>query len=152
MNNIDMDRIESVVCEQINAAGLRLYDLVFNKVTKTLQVYIDHPVRNVTIEDCRRVSVAIGNGLDTEESGLGKYTLEVSSPGIQRALRRLEHFQWAIGKLVEMEIGGERIRGFIRNVNGEKILIATQDGETVIGYSSISKARIAEEIDYGKRR
>ena len=152
MNNVNLEMIELIINEQVVDGGFRVYDVIYNQVTRTLRVYIDHPVRNVTIDDCQRMSNAICSMLDNDECGLGKYTLEVSSPGINRVLRRPEHYKWAVGKLVEIDTGRERIKGFIRNVNGEDIMIATEEGENVIKYSNIAKARIAEEIDYGKRR
>ncbi len=152
MINIDSEKINSIVKEYIETAGFRLYDIIYNNVTRILQVFIDHPERNVTIDDCQKISNLIGNGLDAEEIGIGIYTLEVSSPGIHRALRRPEHFQWAVGKLVELDMGSNRIKGYIRKADDEMISIATEDGESVIRYNIITKARIAEEIDYGKRR
>ncbi len=141
MNSAVIENMHSKVRKSVEAVGYRLYDIVFNQVTRTLQIYIDHPGRNITIDDCQRVSNAVGDELDGEESGLASYTLEVSSPGINRVLRRPEHFQWA-----------HRVRGFIRKADDEFVLIAAEDGESMIKYCSITKARIAEEIDYGKRR
>src|SRR4030043_1639250 len=132
MNNINIDKINSIVQEQVDSAGFRLYDVIFNKFPRIRQVYIDPPECRVTIDDCQRISNAIGDELDDEENGLGKYTLEVSSRGIHRPLRGPKHFQWAVGKLVEIDMGKDRIKGFIRNADDEKILIATEDGESVI--------------------
>ncbi len=152
MNSAVIENMHSKVRKSVEAVGYRLYDIVFNQVTRTLQIYIDHPGRNITIDDCQRVSNAVGDELDGEESGLASYTLEVSSPGINRVLRRPEHFQWAVGKLAEIDVGTHRVRGFIRKADDEFVLIAAEDGESMIKYCSITKARIAEEIDYGKRR
>src|SRR4030042_3340822 len=114
MNNINIDKINSIVQEQIDSAGFRLYDVIFNNVTRILQVYIDHPECRVTIDDCQRISNAIGAELDDEENGLGKYTLEVSSPGLHRPLRRPKHFQWAVGEIVEIKMGKNWIKKFFR--------------------------------------
>jgi ribosome maturation factor RimP len=79
------------------------------------------------------------------------YTLEVSSPGIERPLKKLEHYTWATGKVVEIDTGTERIKGFLRGAREEGIVIALGRDEKLIPYGSIKKARVIEEISHGKR-
>ena len=59
----------------------------------TLRVVIDHPARPVTVEDCEVVSRQVSRILDVNDPLPERYTLEVSSPGIERTLHRLEHFE-----------------------------------------------------------
>jgi ribosome maturation factor RimP len=133
-------------------AGLRLYDLEYNDVSRVLRVFIDKEKGGVTIKDCQNTSNAISRALDATEIMKSHYTLEVSSPGIERPLRKLEHFSWATGNVVEIDTGTERIKGFLRGTQNEGVIIALGTDEKIIPYCSIKKARVIEETSHGKRK
>ena len=151
-DNFDLAKISNIVNNILDDLGLRLYDLHFNHVSKTLRVFIDRKDGTVTVSDCKKVSNIISKEIDEEEIMPFSYTLEVSSPGIERPLKRPEHYLWAMGKLVEIDTGSEKIKGYIRSTQGDGVIVATERGENVISYASIIKAKVVEEIEYGKRR
>ena len=130
---------------------LRLYDFDFNEVAKILRVYIDRE-GSVTISDCQRISSALSQELDKLDLIRHNYTLEVSSPGINRPLKRPDHFRWALGKQVEIDLADSKILGFLRNVDENGIVVATPAGETTIPFPVITRAKVLEEINYDKRR
>ncbi|MBE0433194.1 ribosome maturation factor RimP [candidate division WOR-3 bacterium] len=147
---MDLNRISGLVSAVIENAGLRLYDLDYNDVTQTLRVYIDKEKGGITIGDCQKISGAISRELDAAELVNFRYTLEVSSPGVERVLKRQEHYTWAMGKVVEINTGGDKIRGYLRAADAEAITMTAGEGEKKIPYSAIRKAKVVEESDHGK--
>ncbi len=152
MLKIDLSKIEILVKNIIEPMNFRFYDIQFNEVSRTLKIFIDHEQTPVTIKDCEKVSNAISAELDRENLIDFHYTLEVSSPGIERHLKRPEHFQWARGKQAEIVLKDKRIRGYIRDADENSVTIAQDSGETVIKLPTIIKAKIIEELNYDKRR
>lgn len=152
MLKIDLSKIEIIVKNIIEPMNFRFYDIQFNEVSRTLKIFIDREQEPVTIKNCETVSNAISEELDRENLIDFHYTLEVSSPGIERYLKKPEHFQWARGKKAEIMLKDQRIRGYIREANENTVTIAQDSGEIVIELPTIIKAKIIEELNYGKRR
>ncbi len=152
MHKVDLNIIEKIVKPIIEQMDFRLYDLDYNEVSRTLKVYVDRENGGVTIKDCEVISNSISDALDAENVIDFEYTLEVSSPGIERFLTKPEHFQWATGKMAEITLRNRRLKGYIRTADAESVTIAQDSEEVVIQLSDIIKAKISEEIDYGKRR
>jgi ribosome maturation factor RimP len=150
-SNIDLDAIAAVIKRILADMGLRFYDLEYNAVTRMLRVYIDKEKGGVTIRDCQKTSNSLSRELQASELINFPYTLEVSSPGIARVLKRPEHYSWAIGNVVEIDTGGEKVKGYLRGTRGKGVIVATKDSENIIPYTSIKKARVVEEINHGKR-
>lgn len=148
--NIDLDKLTELIKEVIQNMDLRFYDMEFNIVSRILRVYIDRHNGGVTIQDCQRASNAISRALDSSELINFPYTLEVSSPGIERVLKKPEHYTWAKGNIVEIDTGEERISGFLRGTSEDGILVAMGASEKLIPYSSIRKARVIEEKSHDK--
>ncbi len=102
--------------------GVDLYDIQQTKENKTniLRVYITSK-NGVNLDQCAHVSRMISPLLDIEEPISGKYTLEVSSPGIERKLKTLHHFQCSIGSNV-------KIKNYSSEVIKGELISATTDG------------------------
>ena len=149
-DNIDLTKLSETIKEVVEDMGLRFYDFEFNIVSRTLRVFIDRAKGGVTINDCQRISNALSRTLDASELINFSYTLEVSSPGIGRSLKKPEHFSWATGNVVEIDTGTEKITGFLRGTRNDGIVVAVGTNENIISYRSIKKARIVEEIGHGK--
>ena len=133
-------------------SDLLFYDLRFNDVTKAFRLFIDRADGTVSVEDCKRVSRAVSRALDHSDLVNFSYSLEVSSPGIERPLTKPRHFAWAKGKMVEIDTGDQKVKGYLRYTKKEGIVIATDGGESIVPYSSVVKAKVVEDLDYGKRR
>jgi len=116
-----------------------------------LRVYIDGP-DGVTVDDCARASQQFSAILDVEEPISGNYTLEVSSPGLDRPLTKPRHFQAVVGQQVRVKTsvaveGRKRFRGELRDVDAERLELVV-DGETYrIPLASIAKARLVPDYD-----
>jgi len=152
INNLDLENISNRIRTIIEDFGLQFYDLHYNKVSKTLRVFIDRERGEVTVNDCKQVSNLISKELETSDSFDLSYTLEVSSPGVERPLKRPEHYSRVLGKLVEIDLGDRKVTGYLRNAQPDAITVATPAGENLIPYASILKAKVVEETLYGKRR
>ena len=107
---------------------------------KTLQIMADRPEGGIEVEDCARISTAVSAVLDVEDPIEDHYTLEVSSPGIDRPLTRLKDFDiWADWEArvetTEMIDGRRRFKGRLAGTEGEEILITIEDqgAEVTIG-------------------
>lgn len=99
------------------------------------------------IADCGRLSRALSPVFDLEDPIQGEYDLEISSPGIDRPLMRIEDFERFKGYLAKIETaqminGQRRYKGVIAAVNGDEITLATEHGEAKLKFSSLSDARL----------
>ena len=115
--------------------GLVLWaiEIIGSASRSTLRLVIDHPERLVNIDDCELVSRQASRLLDVEDPVLERYTLEVSSPGIERTLHRLEHFQQFAGHEAKVKLkvpfeGRKNYSGVIAGVENQAVLI--REGNT----------------------
>ena len=104
---------------------------------RTLQIMADRPEGGIEVEDCARISTAVSAVLDVEDPIEDHYTLEVSSPGIDRPLTRLKDFDIWSGwearvETTELIDGRRRFKGQLAGTEGEEILITLEEkGEEV---------------------
>jgi len=132
--------------------GLELVGIEFSPSAggSLLRVYIDESVRGVTIDDCERASREISAALDVNDPVAGRYTLEVSSPGLDRPLFTPAQFERFVGEAVKINVnlpldGRRRFHGTIKSIDGDRITIE-QDGEPVtIVHANVAKARLAPD-------
>ena len=149
---LNLEKVSQLIKPILKEMSLRFYDLSFNEVSKVLRLYIDKKGGDVTIGECKKVSNQVSKILDEAELINFPYTLEVSSPGIERPLKARQHFQWAIGKTAEIFLENKKIRGYVRRVTDDGVYIATNGQEKFIYFNLIIKAKLVEELVYGKRR
>ena len=116
-----------------------------------VRVYIDAADRPVTVDDCEIVSRQVSATLDVNDPIQGRYTLEVSSPGIDRPLYTPEHFARFVGQSAKLEVnlpinGRRRFQGPIRAVENGTISL-DQDGVVVaIAHANVHKAKLVPEL------
>jgi len=137
---------------RLEALGFDLADLRIGGTPNRplVQVRIDCPPRNVTVEDCSRVSRALEQWLDADGAGpLGnRYVLEVSSPGIERPVRWHRHWVQFVGRDVKVKIAGlGRVRARIVAVPDQgTVVLAPQGGpERTYRFDEIRDARLTSE-------
>jgi len=99
------------------------------------------------IDDCGRLSRALSPVFDLEDPVQGEYDLEISSPGIDRPLIRIEDFERFIGHEAKVETAAmldnrRRWRGVIKAVEGDEIVLATDTGDARLKVSALSEARL----------
>ena len=142
--------IETLLSPAVNALGLELLGVEYSagNANALLRLYIDHAGRPVTIEDCEAVSREVSGLLDVHDPIDAHYTLEVSSPGIERPLFKPEHFAKFAGTPAKVTVdlpidNRRRFQGPILRVEGDEIVL-DQDGQEVrIPHANITKARLA---------
>lgn len=116
----------------------------------TLRIYIDKK-DGVDIEDCERVSRQVSAILDVEDPVGTAYTLEVSSPGMDRQLFRLEQFQDYVGSLVKIRLrnnyeGRRNFKGRLTGVENNEIILQQDNQEYLFPYELLDKAQIVPEF------
>jgi ribosome maturation factor RimP len=116
-----------------------------------LRVYIDKP-EGVTVDDCSAVSYQVSGLLDVEDPVPGHYTLEVSSPGLDRPLFQAHDFERFAGHEVKVRmrfpVAGQRnFRGLLQGLQEQQVVIQEQDGKRVsLPLEQIEQARLVPDI------
>ncbi|PZQ98064.1 MAG: ribosome maturation factor RimP [Cereibacter sphaeroides] len=131
-------RLAEIVRPAIEGLGFELVRIrLMSGRVPTLQIMADRPEGGILVEDCARISTDVSAILDVEDPIEENYTLEVSSPGIDRPLTRLKDFEmWADyeARLETNELidGRRRFKGMLRGTEGDEVLIEIEDaGEQV---------------------
>jgi ribosome maturation factor RimP len=146
-------QIEEVVQPVLLDHGLTLVDLEFRprRPRGVLRLFVDKP-GGVGIDDCQRVSREVGDVLDASALIEEAYDLEVSSPGLDRQLRKDREFRWAVGKRVQCWLaGGEEVRGRLVGIDGGFLILEQDGGETKLDRASITKAKLDADVPWEKR-
>lgn len=112
----------------------------------TLRLYIDAP-DGVSLEDCEKVSRQVSSVMDVEDPIEGEYTLEVSSPGMDRPLYTAEQYARYIGEQVSLRLrvardGRRKFKGTIIAVEGADVRVAVDDKEYLLAVDAIDKANV----------
>jgi ribosome maturation factor RimP len=124
--------------------GLELYDLELVKGTLNVTV---HRAGGVDLESLTTANRAISQWLDLHDPIPGRFTLDVSSPGLERRLRTVEHFRSARGEVVTLREQREgqptrRLEGTLRDVSDEAVVLDDASlGEVLVALNSIERAR-----------
>jgi ribosome maturation factor RimP len=145
-------RINELILPVLKAQGVELVDTEFVKAGKryALRLFLDKP-GGITLDDCAALSSLLGEIIDVHEVIDHAYTLEVSSPGLTRPLKKVEDFQRSLGRLVRITVRGgtgkrSLFRGQLQGVEGDSVVV--QEGQQVfrIPMADIVKARL--DIDF----
>ena len=142
------EQLLSLLEPPVGALGYELVDVEFASAGSggLLRLYIDAPA-GITVDDCERVSHRVSEILDVEDPIPGAYTLEVSSPGLDRILRTREHFERFRGSRIRVQLslpieGRRRYTGTLTSVTEDAIEMEV-DGEPVqLERTRIQKARV----------
>ena len=131
------ERVESLIKQKIENIGYDLYDIEYSKEGKNyfLRIFIDKP-EGIDLNDCEKVNDEINELLDEADYIKEQYFLEVSSPGIERILRKDKHLEKNIGKEVNIKL-------FKKDENGKKEYqgILKEFNENIIVLEDISVER-----------
>ena len=121
------EKIESLLEGKVQELGYNLYDIEYVKEGKDyfLRIYIDNE-KGITLEDCELVSNNITDMLDEEDYIKDQYFLEVSSPGVERVLKKDKHLKNNIGTKVQVKLfkpyqGQKQYVGILKNFNEQNI-------------------------------
>ena len=136
----------------IRSLGYELVGVEFQSGGKgggLLRVYIDSE-DGISADDCQRVSYQVSGVLDVEDPIPGHYTLEVSSPGLDRLLFRRADFDRFAGQLVKLRLtypieGQRRFKGRLIGMRGEQVVIEADDTEISLPFAQVEQARLVPE-------
>ena len=138
------ERVESLVEKKINDLGYELYDVEYAKEGKDyyLRIFIDKP-EGIDLNDCEKVNDGINDLLDQADYIKEQYFLEVSSPGVERTLRKDKHLEASIDSLVEVKLFKQiekqkTIQGILKEFNKDILTIETEEDNIEIERKNIS--------------
>ena len=139
------ERVENLLKEKIESIGYDLYDVEYSKEGKNyfLRIFIDKE-DGIDLKDCEKVNDEINDILDQADYIKDQYFLEVSSPGIERVLRKDKHLEQNIGKEINIKLfkkdenGNKEYKGNLKSFNEEKIEL--EDG-TIIERKNIAQIK-----------
>jgi ribosome maturation factor RimP len=133
--------MKEIVKQIVEDNGFRLYDIEITEEQghKYYRIYIQKSDgSSVNLDECAEINRIISPIFDVEDPINESYFLEVSSPGVERPLKKLEHFQNSIGEKVKVTMkDGSKIIGKLQDVTDEKINVKNK----IIPFSNIKKAR-----------
>jgi len=143
--------VQEVIDREVEDVELLLLEQVGGGRQRTLRLYIDRP-GGVTHELCSRVSEVVGRALDEADVFAAAYTLEVSSPGLERPLRKRSHFEAQVGKKVYVKtramLEGSKVwQGLLLDVMGDEIVVQEAGREVRIPLSEITSAHLIYEFE-----
>ncbi len=145
--------ISQLLAPTVAALGLELLGVEFAPTGNSalLRLYIDAPGRHVAIEDCEAVSREVAAVLDVEDPIASQYTLEVSSPGIDRPLFTPEQFARFVNEQAKLTLrlaqdGRRRFQARIVSVQDDRITLDHPAGELVVKHDNIEKARLVPDL------
>ncbi len=152
MQPIDIEKIESVVEPVVQSKGYELVacEWLFEEGRRILRIFIDKN-EGVNIDDCSEISYLLSPLLDVEDLISGNYSLEISSPGLDRPLKKLADFEKFAGNKIRLRTktpvdGRGNFKGILKGVEVGEILIKVDQQLFRIPHSNIHKARI--EVDW----
>lgn len=139
------EKVENLVKEKIENIGYELYDVEYVKEGKNyfLRIFIDKP-DGIDLNDCEKVNDEINELLDTKDYIKEQYFLEVSSPGVERILRKDRHLEKSIGKEISIKLfkkdenGNKEYQGILEKFDDEKI---TLENDIIIERKNIAQIK-----------
>jgi ribosome maturation factor RimP len=149
-------KVFSVAEPLLEAEGLELLDVEFIKEHGdwVLRLYIDKPGAAVGIDECTQASRVVDPALDVEDVVPHEYSLEVSSPGLNRPLRKPAHFLKAVGQQVRLKTFGplgepprKNFLGALSHVSESGVTVSVDgSGDFVIAFKDIAKATLEHQF------
>lgn len=149
----DFQMLRRIVAATVEAMDYELVGVEFHPRpgNALLRVYIDGE-NGITLDDCQQVSHQLSGVLDVEDPIAGPYTLEISSPGLDRPLFEAKHFARFAGAVVRVQLrepldGRRKLVGHLLGMRGDDVVIASSDGqEWEVPLERIEKARLVPQL------
>ena len=136
----------------VTALGYELVAIEHRRGTRSslLRVYIDSP-DGIGVEDCSRVSHQLSGVLDVEEPIAGHYTLEVSSPGLDRLLSKPQDYERFAGQMVKVRLhalleGRRKLVGVLKGIEQDQVIIEEEGKEWRLALHDIEQTRLVPDV------
>jgi ribosome maturation factor RimP len=147
------DELAKLLEPAVERLGYELTDLEVRLGGKggVIRVFIDKP-EGIDLDDCEKVSLAVSALLDVEDPVPGNYNLEVSSPGLDRKLTKVAHFQRFVGETVKVQMrfpieGRRRFRGTLVSSDEENIVVEVDGESHSLPLKTIDTARLVPDVE-----
>ena len=144
-----IDRVEKIIEPTVNNLGFDIVRVLLSGDHNPRLQIMAEPLngRAMNVDDCAAISRAVSALLDVEDPVSSSYTLEVSSPGLDRPLVRLQHFERFAGYEARIETamaidGRKRFRGRLGGIEGDNVLLQVDKNEWVFPFPDIQKAKL----------
>lgn len=145
-----IEQLRGLIDPILASRGLRLWDLDFRREgpQRLLRLFIEREGAGATLDDCEAVSRDLAAVLDVEDIITQAYTLEVSSPGLDRSLTMPEHYRKCTGSQVRIKtyqaIDGQKVHfGVLKGLEADSVVLQQEKGpDIVIPLSSVAKANL----------
>ncbi|QIE40805.1 ribosome maturation factor RimP [Meridianimarinicoccus aquatilis] len=141
-------RLAGILTPVIEGLGYELVRVrLMSGKSKTLQIMAEKPEGGIEVDDCAKISTAVSAVLDVEDPLVEAYTLEVSSPGIDRPLTRLKDFDAWSGYEAKIETtelidGRRRFKGIIAGTEDDEVLVEIEEGTIGLKFDWLSDAKL----------
>jgi len=145
-------QVEELAETLVVSEGMELVDLEYRRQGPrwVLRLFIDKE-GGVTIDDCANISKELGDLLDVKDIIPQAYVLEVSSPGLNRPLRKKEDFSRFVGRKVQLRLvtpmeGRKKIVGNLVGIENETVIVAAPEGRCLVTLKDIDRANLVYEF------
>ncbi|MFH1725344.1 MAG: ribosome maturation factor RimP [Elusimicrobiota bacterium] len=149
---VDLARIERIIDDVLSQEAMELVDLRYLQAGGrwVLRVFIDKH-GGITLGDCERLSDRIGSVLDAVDEIPHSYSLEVSSPGLDRVLKKKTDFERFSGHRVKIRLkspmeGRRRFNGYLRGLDEGKVVLESSPANVHLDLDAIEEARLDPEV------
>ncbi|WP_278388576.1 ribosome maturation factor RimP [Pseudomonas oryzihabitans] len=148
-----LEQLQALLAPVVEALGYVCWGVEYISQGRhsLLRVYIDHP-NGILVEDCEVVSRQVSGVLDVEDPITNEYTLEVSSPGMDRPLFTLEQFAAHAGEQVKVKLrspfeGRRNFQGLLRGVEDQDVVVQVDEHEYLLPIEMIDKANVVPRFE-----
>lgn len=149
-----IDRLNSLLKPLVEDLGYEFVGIEYlsNPKNRLVRIYIDRPGIGIGVDDCERVSHEVSALMDVEEPVSGQYTLEVSSPGLERPLFEPAHFQRFAGEqahiVMHVPIEGRRkFKGRIVRADEDVVVLEVDGVDCELPLGGVHRATLAPDLD-----
>nr|WP_210418677.1 ribosome maturation factor RimP [Aliikangiella coralliicola] len=148
-----VDQLTEMLRPSAEALGYEFLGIEYISQGKhsVLRIYIDHE-NGINVDDCASVSHQASGILEVEDPISSQYTLEVSSPGLERPLFTLAHFSQFVGRVVNLRChvgvdGRRKFKGKLLEVDKEQLTVSVDNQNYILDFSDVDKANLVAEFD-----
>jgi len=140
--------LKKLIEQTVEGLGFELVDLEMSTRGRLMRIFIDQP-EGIDVEDCATVSNQLTRLFEVENIDYDR--LEVSSPGLDRPLTKLSHYERFVGEEVQLKVripvGNQRnFKGVVSGVEGDVVVLSAENGEHRFGFEDIERARLVPKV------
>lgn len=148
------DKLQGLLAPLVEDLGYEFVGIEYqsNPKNRLIRLYIDLPEVGIGVDDCERVSREVSALLDVEDPVSGQYTLEVSSPGIERPLFTGAQFGQFVGEMARVMLavpvdGRRKFKGLIVSADDEQVVLEVDGEQHALTVADIQRANLAPDVD-----